>query len=47
MDIRNYVKVKKVTSGEISDSFFHSGVFFTKNIVHKRMRSSVLCGITF
>ncbi len=42
MDIREYIKVKKMSGLAITDSFFHSGVFFTKNIAHKRMRSDIL-----
>jgi hypothetical protein len=46
MDIRPYIKVKKVTSGLVEDSAFYSGVFFTKNIVHKRMRASIKFGFS-
>lgn len=37
MDIRHYIKIKKVPGGLPSDSFYVKGVMFTKNVAHKRM----------
>ena len=41
MDIREYVKFKKIPGGSKSDCEMISGVVFTKNIANKKM-SSVL-----
>ncbi|KAI7881566.1 hypothetical protein K492DRAFT_161464 [Lichtheimia hyalospora FSU 10163] len=37
MDIRHYIKIKKVPGGLPSDSFYVKGVMFTKNVAHKQM----------
>lgn len=39
MDIRHYVKVKKVPGGSKYDSEYVDGVLFRKNVVHKKMRA--------
>ncbi|XP_028393496.1 1-phosphatidylinositol 3-phosphate 5-kinase-like isoform X2 [Dendronephthya gigantea] len=41
MDIRHYVKIKKVPWGSRSDCRIVNGVVCTKNIVHKKMASSI------
>ncbi len=41
MDIREYIKVKKGPGGSADQSSYHQGVLFTKNVVHKRMRSQI------
>lgn len=38
MDIKQYVKVKKIPGGRRSDSTLINGVVCTKNITHKKMR---------
>ncbi|KAI7900547.1 uncharacterized protein BX663DRAFT_149637 [Cokeromyces recurvatus] len=37
MDVRHYVKIKKIPGGLPNDSFYVRGVMCTKNIAHKRM----------
>ncbi|KAI8985292.1 hypothetical protein BDB01DRAFT_108497 [Pilobolus umbonatus] len=37
MDVRHYVKIKKIPGGLPSDSFYVKGVICTKNVAHKRM----------
>jgi 1-phosphatidylinositol-3-phosphate 5-kinase len=37
MDVRHYVKVKKIPGGLPSDSFYVKGIVCTKNVAHKRM----------
>lgn len=37
MDVRHYVKIKKIPGGMPSDSFYVKGVVCTKNVAHKRM----------
>ncbi|KAG1149379.1 hypothetical protein G6F37_002529 [Rhizopus arrhizus] len=37
MDVRHYVKIKKIPGGLPSDSFYAKGVVCTKNVAHKRM----------
>ncbi|CEI86898.1 hypothetical protein RMCBS344292_01322 [Rhizopus microsporus] len=37
MDVRHYVKIKKIPGGLPSDSFYVKGVVCTKNVAHKRM----------
>ncbi|KAG0458331.1 hypothetical protein HPP92_023488 [Vanilla planifolia] len=39
MDPSHYVKVKCITSGNLSDSSLIKGIVFTKNVKHKRMVS--------
>ena len=41
MDIKQYVKVKKIPGGRRSDSSLISGVVCTKNITHKKMRIQI------
>jgi 1-phosphatidylinositol-3-phosphate 5-kinase len=40
MDIRNYIKIKKVPGGKPGDTSYISGVVFSKNIALKGMRRS-------
>ena len=37
MDVRAYVKIKKVPGGKISDSDYVDGIVITKNVAHKAM----------
>ncbi|KAI9482651.1 MAG: hypothetical protein EXX96DRAFT_615661 [Benjaminiella poitrasii] len=37
MDVRHYVKIKKIPGGQPSDSFYVQGVMCTKNVAHKGM----------
>ncbi|KAI9270494.1 hypothetical protein BDA99DRAFT_557319 [Phascolomyces articulosus] len=37
MDIRHYIKIKKVPGGVPSDSFYIKGVMCSKNVAHKKM----------
>lgn len=37
MDVRSFVKVKKVPGGKISDSEYVDGIVITKNVAHKAM----------
>ena len=41
MDIKHYVKVKKIPGGRRGDSMLISGVVCTKNITHKKMQISI------
>ena len=41
MDIRQYVKIKKILGGEKSDCRIVNGVVCTKNVVHKKMAKSI------
>lgn len=41
MDIRQYVKVKKISGGIRSESRIINGVAFTKNVVHKDMKTCI------
>ena len=41
MDIRQYVKIKKIPCGEKSDCRIVCGVVCTKNVVHKKMAKSI------
>ena len=41
MDIRHYVKIKKIQGGSRTDCRIVSGVVCTKNVVHKKMASSI------
>jgi 1-phosphatidylinositol-3-phosphate 5-kinase len=41
MDIRHYVKIKKIPGGLRSDCRIVNGVVCTKNVVHKKMASSI------
>ncbi len=41
MDIREYIKVKTVPGGQPGDSKYYAGIAFSKNIVHKHMRSDI------
>jgi len=41
MDIRNYVKVKLIPEGDISETRYIEGVVFNKNLIHKKMRSKI------
>ncbi|KAJ2612866.1 Mitochondrial distribution and morphology protein 12 [Coemansia sp. RSA 1804] len=37
MDLRNYVRIKRIPGGSPSDSQYISGLVFTKGLAHKRM----------
>ncbi|KAF7727960.1 1-phosphatidylinositol-3-phosphate 5-kinase [Apophysomyces ossiformis] len=37
MDVRHYVKIKKIPGGVPSDSYYVKGVVCSKNVAHKRM----------
>ncbi|KAG1117722.1 hypothetical protein G6F42_013368 [Rhizopus arrhizus] len=41
MDVRHYVKIKKIPGGLPSDSFYVKGVVCTKNVAHKRMVKNI------
>ena len=41
IDIRNYVKIKKIPGGIISESSYINGVVATKNVLHKQMLEPV------
>lgn len=41
MDIRHYIKIKKVPGGVPSDSFYVKGVMCTKNVAHKKMMHNI------
>jgi hypothetical protein len=45
MDIRKYIKIKTVAGGLPTQSAFISGVVFTKNTTHKKMRRDILFAI--
>lgn len=42
MDVRHYVKIKKISGGLPSDSFYVKGVVCTKNVAHKRMIKNII-----
>ncbi|RUS21584.1 hypothetical protein BC937DRAFT_92159 [Endogone sp. FLAS-F59071] len=42
IDIRHYVKIKKIPGGEPSDSHYVRGVVCSKNVAHKRMVGTVV-----
>jgi 1-phosphatidylinositol-3-phosphate 5-kinase len=37
IDVRTYVKIKKIPGGKISDSEYVDGIVITKNVAHKQM----------
>ncbi|SCZ98276.1 BZ3500_MvSof-1268-A1-R1_Chr7-1g09080 [Microbotryum saponariae] len=37
LDVRNYVRIKKIPGGRPRDSEYVDGVVFTKNVLHKKM----------
>eukprot|EP01135_Chromosphaera_perkinsii_P001317 Nk52_evm44s164 gene=Nk52_evmTU44s164 len=41
IDIREYVKIKKIPGGHMQSSDYVSGVAFTKNVAHKKMARKV------
>ena len=41
MDVRRYIKIKKVPGGRPRDSEYVDGVVFTKNVLHKEMARSI------
>eukprot|EP00124_Ichthyophonus_hoferi_P003815 Ihof_evm2s358 gene=Ihof_evmTU2s358 len=41
MDIRHYVKIKKIPGGSIADSQYVQGIAFTKTLANKYMRDTV------
>ncbi|CAO3597034.1 unnamed protein product [Absidia cylindrospora] len=41
MDVRHYVKIKKIPGGLPSDSFYVKGVMCSKNVAHKRMARNI------
>lgn len=41
IDIRHYVKIKKIPGGEPSDSHYVRGVVCSKNVAHKRMVGTI------
>lgn len=41
MDIRHYIKLKKIPGGKPKDTSYVSGVVFTKNLAHKDMPRSI------
>lgn len=41
MDIRNFVNIKKITSGARSECCIIGGVVFTKNVSHKDMKTKI------
>jgi hypothetical protein len=41
MDIREWVKVKKIPGGTIKDCRYVDGLVFTKNIAHKKMKACI------
>ena len=48
MDIRKYIKVCIVPEGDLADCMYVDGVAFSKNVVHKLMRTNItnpkVCG---
>jgi len=42
MDILDYVKIKKIPGGSIKDSQWVDGVIFSRDIAHRKMRSTVV-----
>lgn len=57
MDIRDYVKLKVIPGGDMSENLFVDGVVFRKNVAHKKMMQEsnkldpkillMSCGIDF
>ena len=41
IDIRNYVKIKKIPGGYITDSHYVNGVVVTKDVLHKKMLGTI------
>jgi 1-phosphatidylinositol-3-phosphate 5-kinase len=41
MDIREYVKVKIIPEGDLKECQYLNGVVFSKNLIHRRMRSHI------
>ena len=41
MDINHYIKVKKIPGGKMADSAYIYGVVCSKNVTHKKMRTSL------
>lgn len=41
MDIRNYVKVKTIPGGSLSECEYVDGIVFTKTLAHKKMRTDI------
>ena len=41
MDINQYIKVKKIPGGKMADSAYIYGVVYSKNVTHKKMRTSI------
>ncbi|GAA6009969.1 hypothetical protein JCM11491_005808 [Sporobolomyces phaffii] len=41
MDVRRYVRIKKLPGGRPKDSEFIDGVIFTKNLMHKKMSREI------
>jgi len=41
MDLRNYVKIKTISGGHITDSRFINGVLFRKNVTNRKMRKKI------
>ncbi|SAM00139.1 hypothetical protein [Absidia glauca] len=41
MDVRHYIKIKKIPGGVPSDSFYIKGVMCSKNVAHKRMAKNI------
>eukprot|EP01083_Nonionella_stella_P090241 252116_1 len=42
IDIRHYVKIKKIAGGSIQDCCYVDGVVFRKNIAHRKMKRRIL-----
>jgi 1-phosphatidylinositol-3-phosphate 5-kinase len=40
LDVREYVKVKRIPGGNVIGSHYVDGVVFTKNVAHKKVRFS-------
>ncbi|KAI9496080.1 hypothetical protein BDB00DRAFT_162213 [Zychaea mexicana] len=41
MDLRHYIKIKKIAGGAPEDSYYVNGVVCSKNVAHKRMIRSI------
>lgn len=41
MDVREYLKIRCLPGGQRSDCSYHSGIIFTKNLVHKDMKRRI------
>ncbi|KAG2221193.1 hypothetical protein INT45_000233, partial [Circinella minor] len=41
MDLRHYIKIKKIAGGTPQDSYYVNGVVCSKNVAHKRMIRSI------